>query len=104
MYAKKSLWNLAALFIILAMVMSACATPAAPTAAPVEPAEETEPPAEATEPPAAGGDQAAGFAGGQGDDAVGALDLVECVADGLEEVARVGVADQVGEHLGIGFG
>jgi glucose/mannose transport system substrate-binding protein len=57
MYAKKSLWNLAALFIILAMVMSACATPAAPTAAPVEPAEETEPPMEATEPPAAGGDQ-----------------------------------------------
>ena len=52
---------------------------------------------------AAGGDDFVRLAGGQDGDAEGAFHLVERVAHGLEEIALVAVADQVGEHLGVGL-
>ena len=53
---------------------------------------------------AAGGDDLVRLAGGQHGDAEGALDLVERVADGLEEVALVAIPYQMREDFGVGLG
>ncbi len=52
----------------------------------------------------AGADEPVALGAMHDDDGVGALDLLQRVADRLGEVALVGLLDQVGDRLGVGLG
>jgi hypothetical protein len=51
-----------------------------------------------------GGDQNVGLFGADHRDAVGAVDFSQRLGYGFFDVAVVALANQVGEHFGIGFG